>query len=66
MTETEALRDIIRERDTQITQLQAEIHNLNLGQRKLLEQIEQLRAELREAQRYAKLVTEQAERAAGV
>ena len=66
MTETEALRDIIRERDTQITQLQAEIHNLNKGLRELGQQNEQLRTELREAQRYAKLVTEQAERTAGV
>ena len=52
MTDTEAsLCATIAERDAQITQLQVEIHNLNIGQRELLKQIEQLRGELREAQR---------------
>jgi hypothetical protein len=62
MTDTEqALRAIIAERDAQIELLRDEIHNLNKGFRELQQQNEQLRTELREAQRYAKLVTEQRE-----
>jgi chromosome segregation ATPase len=58
MTDIEALRATIAERDAQIELLRDEIHNLNKGFRELLQQNEQLRTELREAQRYAKLVTE--------
>lgn len=62
----QALRATISERDEQINLLQTEIHNLSLGQRELLRQVEGLRAELREAQRYAKLVTERAEGGGGI
>lgn len=49
----QALRASLSERDANINQLQAEIHNLNLGRRELTKQNEGLRAELRAAQTLA-------------
>lgn len=58
----QALRASLSERDVHINQLQAEIHNLNLGRRELTKQNEALRAELRAAQTLAgRLGTELAE-----
>lgn len=58
----QALRATISERGAHISQLQAEIHNLNLGRSQLTKQVEQLRTELRAAQQSAgRLAAELAE-----